>query len=94
MCLLFIFYYLIKNSKNLFKILLRPPLAPVDAWAASAALGSTLFGANAYVLLRALNDVHYSVVMLNFGSFALVQTLLVSIIWYTYNIIERGYIHV
>lgn len=33
---------------------------------------------NAYVLLRALKGLHFSVIMTNFGSFALVYTLLVS----------------
>ncbi|KAL7293644.1 solute carrier family 35 member G1 [Trichogramma pretiosum] len=49
-----------------------------DLWGAMAALSATLFGANAYVLLRALKGLHFSVIMTNFGSFALVQTVLVS----------------
>lgn len=49
-----------------------------DLWGAVAAFSATLFGANAYVLLRALKGLHFSVIMTNFGSFALVQTLLVS----------------
>lgn len=47
-------------------------------WGPVAALSSTLFGANAYVLLRALKGLHFSVIMTNFGGFALVYTLLVS----------------
>lgn len=51
-----------------------------DIWGPVAALSSTLFGANAYVLLRALKGLHFSVIMTNFGSFGLVYTLLVC--WY------------
>ncbi|XP_011698104.1 PREDICTED: solute carrier family 35 member G1 [Wasmannia auropunctata] len=49
-----------------------------DLWGAIAAFSATLFGANAYVLLRALKDLHFSVIMTNFGSFALIQTTLIS----------------
>lgn len=49
-----------------------------DIWGPVAAISSTLFGANAYVLLRALKGLHFSVIMTNFGSFALVYTLIVS----------------
>ncbi|XP_001849093.2 solute carrier family 35 member G1 [Culex quinquefasciatus] len=48
-----------------------------DVWGPVAALSSTLFSANAYVLLRALKGLHYSVIMTNFGAFALVYTLIV-----------------
>ncbi|KFB43565.1 AGAP001214-PA-like protein [Anopheles sinensis] len=48
-----------------------------DIWGPVAALSSTLFGANAYVLLRALKGLHFSVIMTNFGSFALIYTLVV-----------------
>lgn len=51
-----------------------------EMWGAVAAFSATLFGANAYVLLRALKGIHFSVIMTNFGSFALVQCLLVSVI--------------
>lgn len=44
-------------------------------WGPVAALSSTLFAANAYVTLRALKGLHYSVVMTNFGAFALVYTM-------------------
>lgn len=47
-------------------------------WGPVAALSSTLFGANAYVLLRALKGLHFSVIMTNFGGFALCYTMLVS----------------
>lgn len=50
------------------------------AWGALAAFGATLFGANAYVLLRALKSIHFSVIMANFGGFALIQTVTIS--WY------------
>lgn len=50
------------------------------AWGAVAAFGATLFGANAYVLLRALKSMHFAVVMANFGGFALLQTITIS--WY------------
>ncbi|KAF5286561.1 hypothetical protein FQA39_LY16244 [Lamprigera yunnana] len=69
----------------------RPPLLfseTVDAlgnstekseiWGAVAAFSATLFGATAYVLLRALKGIHFSVIMTNFGMFALVQCLLVT----------------
>lgn len=49
-----------------------------DLWGAMAAFSATLFGANAYVLLRALKGLHFSVIMTNFGSFALIQTTLIS----------------
>uniref|UniRef100_A0A1B6E1D0 EamA domain-containing protein n=1 Tax=Clastoptera arizonana TaxID=38151 RepID=A0A1B6E1D0_9HEMI len=51
---------------------------PSNLWAAIAAFSATLFGANAYVLLRALKGLHFSVIMTNFGAFALIQTLGVS----------------
>lgn len=51
-----------------------------DVWGPVAALASTLFGANAYVLLRALKGLHFSVIMTNFGSFALVYTVVIC--WY------------
>lgn len=47
-------------------------------WGAVAAFTSTLFGANAYVLLRALKGLHFSVIMTNFGAFAIVQTMFIS----------------
>lgn len=43
-----------------------------------AALSSTLFGANAYVLLRALKGLHFSVIMTNFGAFAIIYTTIVT----------------
>lgn len=49
-----------------------------DLYGAVAAFSATLFGANAYVLLRALKGLHFSVIMTNFGSFALVQTVVVT----------------
>uniref|UniRef100_A0A1A9WQY8 EamA domain-containing protein n=1 Tax=Glossina brevipalpis TaxID=37001 RepID=A0A1A9WQY8_9MUSC len=42
-----------------------------------AAISSTLFGANVYLLLRALKGLHFSVIMTNFGAFALIYTLIV-----------------
>ena len=50
------------------------------AWGALAAFGSTLFGANVYILLRTLKSLHFAVVLTNFGGFALLQTTAVS--WY------------
>ncbi|XP_063368322.1 solute carrier family 35 member G1 [Cydia amplana] len=47
---------------------------------ALAAFGSTIFGANAYVLLRILKGLHFSVIMTNFGMYAILQTLFYSII--------------
>lgn len=47
-------------------------------WGAVAAIASTLFGANAYVTLRALKGIHYSVIMSNFGAFGIVYTMLIS----------------
>ncbi|KAF4531657.1 hypothetical protein B566_EDAN018104 [Ephemera danica] len=49
-------------------------------WGAIAAFSATIFGANAYVLLRALKRLHFSVIMANFGSFAIVQTMLITFI--------------
>lgn len=49
-----------------------------DVWGAIAAFSATIFGANAYVLLRALKGLHFSVIMTNFGSFALIQTFMYS----------------
>lgn len=51
-----------------------------DVWGVLAALGATIFGANAYILLRALKSLHFAVIMVNFGGFALVQTVFIS--WY------------
>lgn len=50
-----------------------------NVWGPVAALSSTMFGANAYVTLRALKGLHFSVIMMNFGAFALVYT--VSLTW-------------
>lgn len=49
-----------------------------DIWGAVAAFSATLFGANAYVLLRALKGIHFSVIMTNFGTIALAQCLFVT----------------
>lgn len=49
-----------------------------EVWSAVAAFSATLFGANAYVLLRALKGIHFSVIMVNFGSFALIMCVLVT----------------
>ncbi|BFF88979.1 solute carrier family 35 member G1 [Drosophila madeirensis] len=51
---------------------------PYDIWGPVAAFSSTLFGANVYILLRALKNLHFSVIMTNFGATALVYTLIVS----------------
>ncbi len=51
-----------------------------SSWGAVAAFGATLFGANAYVLTRALKTLHFAVVMANFGAFALILTITVT--WY------------
>ncbi|KAL7730028.1 hypothetical protein ACLKA6_009318 [Drosophila palustris] len=48
-----------------------------DIWGPVAAISSTLFGANVYILLRALKNLHFSVIMTNFGAIALVYTLFV-----------------
>ncbi|CAG9104166.1 hypothetical protein JYU34_012115 [Plutella xylostella] len=48
---------------------------------AIAAFVSTIFGANAYVLLRVLKGLHFSVIMTNFGAFAILQTFLYSLIF-------------
>ncbi|XP_053947798.1 solute carrier family 35 member G1 [Anastrepha obliqua] len=48
-----------------------------DIWGPVAAISSTLFGANVYILLRALKGLHFSVIMANFGGFALVYTFIV-----------------
>ncbi|OWR47800.1 putative Transmembrane protein [Danaus plexippus plexippus] len=48
---------------------------------AIAAFVSTIFGANAYVLLRVLKGLHFSVIMTNFGAIATMQTLFFSIMF-------------
>ncbi|XP_038217443.1 solute carrier family 35 member G1-like [Zerene cesonia] len=48
---------------------------------AVAAFVSTIFGANAYVLLRVLKGLHFSVIMTNFGAIAILQTLFYSFIF-------------
>lgn len=50
-----------------------------EVWGAVAAFSATLFGANAYVLLRALKGIHFSVIMTNFGAFALVMCVSVTV---------------
>ncbi|CAK1541506.1 unnamed protein product [Leptosia nina] len=50
-------------------------------WGAVAAFVSTIFGANAYVLLRVLKGLHFSVIMTNFGAIAIVQTLFCSFLF-------------
>lgn len=49
-----------------------------NAWGPVAAFASTMFGANAYVTLRALKGLHFSVIMMNFGAFALIYTTCVT----------------
>lgn len=49
-----------------------------NVWGPIASIASTLFGANAYVTLRALKGIHFSVIMTNFGAFALCYTMIVS----------------
>lgn len=49
-----------------------------NIWGPVAAISSTLFGANAYVTLRALKGIHFSVIMSNFGAFGLIYTVAVS----------------
>ncbi|XP_057654918.1 solute carrier family 35 member G1 [Diorhabda carinulata] len=51
-----------------------------EMWGAVAAFSATLFGANAYVLLRALKGIHFSVIMTNFGAFAFVQCFIITIL--------------
>lgn len=46
-------------------------------WGSVAAIASTLFGANVYILLRALKDIHFAVIMSNFGAFALFYTFII-----------------
>jgi drug/metabolite transporter (DMT)-like permease len=46
-------------------------------WGPVAAILSAIFGANALIFIRLLRDVHQSVVMCNFGFFAMLYTLLV-----------------
>lgn len=48
-----------------------------DVWGPIAAISSTLFGANVYILLRALKSLHFSVIMTNFGAFASIYSLIV-----------------
>ncbi|XP_012552430.1 solute carrier family 35 member G1 [Bombyx mori] len=48
---------------------------------AVAAFISTIFGANAYVLLRVLKGLHFSVIMTNFGAIAILQTFVYSFVF-------------
>lgn len=48
-----------------------------DIWGPIAAISSTLFGANVYILLRALKSLHFSVIMTNFGTFASIYSLII-----------------
>lgn len=48
-----------------------------NVWGPIAAFASTLFGANAYVTLRALKGIDFSVIMANFGGFSLVYTFMI-----------------
>ncbi|XP_067619188.1 solute carrier family 35 member G1 [Eurosta solidaginis] len=50
-----------------------------DIWGPVAAISSTLFGANVYILLRTLKGLHFSVIMTNFGAFALIYTFIVCV---------------
>lgn len=50
-----------------------------NIWGPVSALSATLFGANAYVLLRALKSVHFAVIMSNFGAFGLIYSLVIGI---------------
>lgn len=49
-----------------------------NVWGAVAAISSTLFGASAYVTLRALKGLHFSVIMSNFGAFGILYTVIAS----------------
>ncbi|KAJ6636567.1 Solute carrier family 35 member G1 [Pseudolycoriella hygida] len=55
------------------------PSYKVNVWGPVSALSATLFGANAYVLLRALKNVHFAVIMSNFGAFGLIYSLVIAI---------------
>lgn len=50
-----------------------------NIWGPVSALSATLFGANAYVLLRALKSVHFAVIMSNFGAFGLIYSIIIGI---------------
>lgn len=50
-----------------------------NIWGPVSALSATLFGANAYVLLRALKSVHFAVIMSNFGAFGLIYSIVIGI---------------
>ncbi|XP_028893735.1 solute carrier family 35 member G1 isoform X2 [Zeugodacus cucurbitae] len=67
----------LKEHCSLFNITERFSGKTYDIWGPVAAISSTLFGANVYILLRALKGLHFSVIMTNFGAFALVYTFIV-----------------
>jgi len=71
-----------------------PPLGDdkgeTNFWGAIAAFSATLFGANVYVLLRALKGLHYSVIMTNFGGYAIFQTLLITYLFGSFCIPKCG----
>lgn len=45
-----------------------------------AALGSTVFGASVYVVIRKMTSVHHSIIMFNFGWVAILETLVLTFI--------------
>lgn len=53
------------------------PTYRANIWGPVAALSATLFGANAYVLLRALKSVHFAVIMSNFGAFGFIYSIVI-----------------
>lgn len=55
-----------------------------SVWGPVAAILSAIFGANAMIFIRLLRDIHQSVVMCNFGFFAMLYTLLVLLLFGTW----------
>lgn len=50
-----------------------------------AALGSTIFGASVYVVIRKMTGVHHSVIMFNFGWVAIIETSILTAITGTFT---------
>lgn len=54
--------------------------SPTYFYGISAALGSTIFGASVYVVIRKMTSVHHSIIMFNFGWVAIIETTVLTFI--------------
>lgn len=65
------------DVQNLVDEEIIDPTHSANIWGPVSALSATLFGANAYVLLRALKSVHFAIIMTNFGAFGFIYSILI-----------------